>query len=87
MRAISRRPTLTQGATSTLRFIPSVALSALDPVWTTADIVCNHGHLVFDTLHATGSRFQVHPQMAEERKVVDNGLTQSGLRPSLTQTA
>ncbi len=73
--AISRRPALAQGAASTLCFIPSGALSALDPVWTTADVVRNHGHMVFDTLHATDSRFQVHPQMAEGRKVADNGLT------------
>jgi len=59
------RPALAQGAASTLRFIPSGALSSLDPIWTTAYVVRNHGYMVFDTLYATDSRFQVRPQMAE----------------------
>jgi peptide/nickel transport system substrate-binding protein len=69
------QPALAQGAASTLRFIPSGALSALDPIWTTAYVVRNHGYMVFDTLYATDSRFQVRPQMAEGHEVADDGLT------------
>ena len=69
------RPALAQGAAGTLRFIPSGALSSLDPIWTTAYVVRNHGYMVFDTLYATDSRFQVRPQMAEGHEVTDGGLT------------
>ena len=68
------RPALAQGS-STVRFIPHADLSALDPIWTTAYIVRNHGYLVFDTLYATDSAFQVRPQMAEGHEVSDGGLT------------
>ena len=69
------RPALAQGAADTLRFIPSGALSSLDPVWTTAYVTRNHGYMVFDTLYATDSRFGVHPQMAAGHEVGDDGLT------------
>ena len=69
------RPALAQGGSGTVRFIPHADLSALDPVWTTAYIVRNHGYLVFDTLYATDSAFRVRPQMAEGHEVSDDGLT------------
>ena len=65
-------PALAQGAADTLRFIPSGSLSALDPVWTTAYVVRNHGYMVFDTLYASDSRFQVQPQMAAGHEVGDD---------------
>ncbi len=68
------RPALAQ-ATSTLRFIPTTALPALDPIWTTGYVVRNHGYMVFDTLYATNSAFEVKPQMAQGHEVADNGLT------------
>jgi len=68
-------PALAQGTADILRFVPSGALSVLDPVWTTAYVVRNHGYMVFDTLYATDSAFQVHPQMAEGHLVSDGGLT------------
>ena len=71
------RPALAQGAANTLRFIPSADLSALDPIWTTAYVVRNHGYMVFDTLYATDAAFQVHPQMAEGHVIGDGGLTWS----------
>ena len=69
------RPALAQGGGGTVRFIPHADLSALDPVWTTAYIVRNHGYMVFDTLYATDGAFQVRPQMAEGHEVSDGGLT------------
>ena len=40
-------------------------LKALDPVWSGAYIVRNHGYLIYDTLFAIDEQFQVRPQMAE----------------------
>ena len=78
------RPALAQGGSGTVRFIPHADLSALDPVWTTAYIVRNHGYMVFDTLYATDSAFRVRPQMAEGHVVEDGGLSWTiTLRPSL----
>ena len=82
--AVLPRPALAQGAASTLRFVPSGALSALDPIWTTAYVVRNHGYLVFDTLYATDAGSVVRPQMAEGHEVSDDGLTWTiRLRPGL----
>ena len=66
------RPALAQGAASTLRFVPQADLSALDPIWTTAYVVRNHGYMVFDTLYAMDSRFGVRPQMAQGHEVSDD---------------
>ena len=41
--------------TRTLRFVPDADLTVLDPVWTTADIVRDHGYLIYDTLYGTGA--------------------------------
>lgn len=49
----------------TLRFIPQANLQILDPIWTTQYIVRNHGYLVYDTLFATNSKFEVKPQMVD----------------------
>ena len=66
------RPALAQ-ADSTLRFIPSSDLAALDPIWTTGYVVRNHGYMVFDTLYATDAQFRVRPQMAAGHVVEDDG--------------
>ena len=79
-------PALAQGAANTLRFVPSGALSALDPIWTTAYVVRNHGYLVFDTLYATDAGLTVRPQMAEGHTISDDGLTWTiRLRPGLCE--
>ena len=69
------RPALAQQAAATVLFIPHADLPALDPIWTTAYIVRNHGYLVFDTLYATDGAFRVQPQMADGHEVTDAGLT------------
>ncbi|SDR57616.1 peptide/nickel transport system substrate-binding protein [Rhizobiales bacterium GAS113] len=66
-------PALAQGAANTLRFVPHADLSALDPIWTTAYVVRNHGYMVFDTLYAVDSKFQLRPQMAQGHEVTDDG--------------
>jgi peptide/nickel transport system substrate-binding protein len=49
-------------------------LRVLDPGLTTAYITRDHGYMVYDTLLATDSSFQIQPQMAEW-KVSDDKLT------------
>ena len=47
-----------------LRFVPYTDLSILDPIWTTADIVRDHGYLVYDTLYGMDAEFRPQPQLA-----------------------
>lgn len=73
-----------QGAARTLRFIPQSNLSNIDPVWSTAVIVRNHGLMIYDTLFGLGADFRPRPQMAEGHEITDNGLTWTiRLRPGL----
>ncbi|WP_137126943.1 ABC transporter substrate-binding protein [Roseomonas sp. HF4] len=73
-----------QAAARTLRFIPQSNLSNIDPVWSTAVIVRNHGLMIYDTLFGLGADFRPRPQMAEGHEVTDNGLTWTiRLRPGL----
>jgi len=39
-------------AQSTLRVVMHSDLKILDPIWTTAFIVRNHGYMIYDTLFA-----------------------------------
>ncbi len=67
------RPSLARGRADTLRFIPQGDLHVLDPVIAAGYVVRNYGHMVFDTLYATDSCFQVRPQMAEGHEIADQG--------------
>ena len=71
------RPSLAQSRAGSLRFVPQANLSALDPIWTSAYVVRNHGYMVFDTLYAMDSGFRVRPQMAEGHLVENDGKTWS----------
>ncbi|WP_424813723.1 ABC transporter substrate-binding protein [Roseococcus sp. YIM B11640] len=69
-------PALAQGqAVRTLRFIPQANLASIDPVWSTAVVVRNHGLMVYDLLYGLGADYQVRPQMAEGHEITDSGLT------------
>ena len=54
-----------------LKFVPQSDLTVLDPVWTTAPVVRNHGYMVFDTLYGTDAELRVQPQMAAGHVVED----------------
>jgi len=41
-------------------------LRILDPIWTTAYIVRNHGYMIYDTLLAVDDKLEVKPQMLEK---------------------
>ena len=50
-------------------------LKILDPIWTTAYIVRNHGYLIYDTLFALDDKLEPQPQMVESWTVSDDKLT------------
>jgi peptide/nickel transport system substrate-binding protein len=56
-------------AQSTLRVVMHSDLKILDPIWTTAYIVRNHGYLVYDTLFAMDAKGEVKPQMVDKYEV------------------
>ena len=69
---------------STLRFIPQIDLSFLDPHWTTAYVTRNHSYLVFDTLFGQDADFKYTHQMLAGHVVEnDNKLWKLTLRDGL----
>ncbi|RXH17449.1 ABC transporter substrate-binding protein [Bradyrhizobium guangzhouense] len=65
-------PVLAAGKTITA--VMHSDLRILDPIFTSAYIVRDHGYMVFDTLIATDSNFKIQPQMADW-KISDDKLT------------
>ena len=53
-------------AQKTLKFIAQADLKILDPIATTAYITRNHGYMVYDTLFAMDSKFEIKPQMVDK---------------------
>ena len=62
-------------AQRTLRAVMHSDLKILDPIWTTAYIVRNHGYMIYDTLLATDARGEVKPQMVDKYEVSADGLS------------
>src|ERR1700751_5597495 len=62
------------GGKKTITAVMHSDLRVIDPLFTTAYIVRDHGYMVYDTLLATDSNFKVQPQMADW-KVSDDKLT------------
>ena len=56
-------PVLAQ--TKTIRAVMHSDIKILDPIWTTANIVRNHGYMVWDTLFAMDEKMQPQPQMVD----------------------
>lgn len=47
----------------TVKAVMHSDLKVLDPIWTTANIVRNHGYMVWDTLFAMDEKLVPQPQM------------------------
>ncbi len=62
-------------AQKTLRVYMHSDLKILDPIWTTAYIVRNHGYMVYDTLLAQDEKGEIKPQMADKWEISADGLT------------
>jgi peptide/nickel transport system substrate-binding protein len=62
-------------AEKTLRAVMHSDLKILDPIWTTAYIVRNHGYMIYDTLFAQDEKGEVKPQMVGNYEVSADKLT------------
>jgi peptide/nickel transport system substrate-binding protein len=62
-------------AQTTLRAVMHSDLKIIDPIWTTAYIVRNHGYMVYDTLFAMDAKGEIKPQMVDKYEVSKDGLT------------
>ena len=62
-------------ADKTLRAVLHSDLKILDPIWTTAYIVRNHGYMIYDTLFATDEKGEIKPQMVDKYDVSADQLT------------
>src|SRR6266446_2008988 len=60
-------------AQTTLRAVMHSDLKILDPIWTTAYIVRNHGYMVYDTLLAQDEKGEIKPQMVEKYEAAADG--------------
>jgi peptide/nickel transport system substrate-binding protein len=58
----------------TLRVVMHSDLKIIDPIWTTAYIVRDHGFMIYDTLFALDANLQPQPQMVENWTVSDDKL-------------
>jgi peptide/nickel transport system substrate-binding protein len=63
------------GAQGMLRVVMHSDLKILDPIWTTAYIVRNHGYMVYDTLFAMDAKGEIKPQMVDRYEVTADKLT------------
>src|SRR5215468_10848654 len=70
--AAAATPALAQ---TTLRAVMHSDLKILDPIWTTAYIVRNHGYMIYDTLLAQDETGAVKPQMVEKYEVSPDNKT------------
>jgi peptide/nickel transport system substrate-binding protein len=68
-------PTTTAQAQTTLRAVMHSDLKILDPIWTTAYIVRNHGYMIYDTLFAVDEKGEVKPQMVDSTTISDDKKT------------
>ena len=62
-------------AETTLKVVMHSDLKIVDPIWTTAYIVRNHGYMVYDTLFAMDAKGEVRPQMVDKYDVSADKLT------------
>src|SRR6266705_5721103 len=68
--AIAATPAL---AETTLRAVMHSDLKILDPIWTTAYIVRDHGYMIYDTLLAQDEKGEIKPQMVEKYDAAADG--------------
>jgi peptide/nickel transport system substrate-binding protein len=69
---LSSAPAFSQ---TTLKVVMHSDLKILDPIWTTAYIVRDHGYMIYDTLLAQDEKGEIKPQMLEKYDVSADGKT------------
>src|SRR5262249_39291542 len=65
----------TARAETTLRVVMHSDLKIVDPIWTTAYIVRNHGYMIYDTLFAMDAKGEIKPQMVGKYDLSADKLT------------
>lgn len=65
-------PAITQPA-RVLKAVPQANLTSIDPIWTTANITSNLGHMVYDMQYGIDQHFVAHPQMAACHLIEEDG--------------
>jgi ABC-type transport system substrate-binding protein len=71
--ALPRFATAQPAQNRVLKMVPQANLTSLDPIWTTANITRNHGHMIYDSLYGLDASFAPQPQMAEGHVLDDGG--------------
>src|SRR6187549_3263637 len=61
----------------TLKVVLHSDLKIVDPIWTTAYIVRNHGYMIYDTLLAQDEKGAIKPQMVEKYEVAPDNKSYS----------
>ena len=64
----------TASAETLLRAVMHSDLKILDPIWSTAYIVRNHGYMIYDTLFSMDAKGEIQPQMVDKVDVSPDGL-------------
>ncbi|MBV8650685.1 MAG: ABC transporter substrate-binding protein, partial [Alphaproteobacteria bacterium] len=73
--AVAQPRIVRAASATTLRFIPSIDLAFVDPIYAnSAQVSRNHGFMVFDTLYGMNTKLEVSPQMVEGHTVENDGL-------------
>jgi peptide/nickel transport system substrate-binding protein len=62
-------------AETVMRAVMHSDLKIVDPIWTTAYIVRNHGYMIYDTLFAMDAKGEIRPQMVDKYDVSGDKLT------------
>src|SRR5262245_63938261 len=62
-------------ADATLRAVMNSDLKILDPIWSGAYVVRDHGYMIYDTLFATDAAGEIKPQMVDSTEVSPDKLT------------
>ncbi len=69
------RPSMARAPANTLRFVPYVNLTSLDPVWTVTGATLSYGYMVYDMLYGIDSQFEPRPQMCAGHEISNDRLT------------
>ena len=72
--AVARPGLVRAQSATTLRFIPVIDLTSIDPIFSPAQVARNHGYMVYDTLYGMNSALEVSPQMVRGHVVSADGL-------------
>ena len=62
-------------AETVLRIVMNSDLKIIDPIWTTAFVIRDHGYMIYDTLFATDAKGEIKPQMVDKSEVSADKLT------------